>query len=63
MCDSAAGSLIETVTWSQKPKPYKLVKAQEEVTDVLLFSSVEFVSVSLLDCVVRGGIRRWLVQS
>lgn len=56
----AAGSLIETE--SQKTKSYKLVKAQEVVTDVLLFSSIEFVSVTL-DCVGRGRIRRWLVRS
>lgn len=34
----------------------------EVVTDVLLFKSVEFVSVSI-DCVIRGKIHRWLVQS
>lgn len=34
----------------------------EVVTDVLLFKSVEFVSVSI-DCVIREKIHRWLVQS
>lgn len=54
----------QQVLWALLGHKNETIQAHKKwVSDVLLFSSVEFDSVSLFDCGIIGRILRWLVQT